>query len=256
MIALQKRHHANQTEAAQRCREGTGPAAPWDGPSLWAAGTSASRGVVLLFNPSPLLSGATSAAIDPNGRVVAVKYDLSGSRIAVASVYALEGAHAFHPRQPAACPAGWYPPCLGGGTGTVWPMTRSLGVSQAPVRQAFSTACCRCSKLWGCGMRSAPCTPKQGSSPTQPPQAHHQPKLTDDLSQTACFQMSAQLQSQTSGPLTIMRSLCQSPPLLHPHLARRVGKATQHRHTPFFVFFLGRDRYSLHKCNDKNLEEI
>ena len=68
--------------------EGAGPTAPWDGPSFWAAGTSASRGVALLFKPSPLLSGATSAAVDPNGRFVAVKCDLSGSQITVASVYA------------------------------------------------------------------------------------------------------------------------------------------------------------------------
>ena len=88
VIALQETHHANQTEAAQWCREGAGPTAPWDGPSFWATGTSASRGVALLFKPSPLLSRATSAAVDPNGRFVAVKCDLSGSQITIASVYA------------------------------------------------------------------------------------------------------------------------------------------------------------------------
>ena len=75
VIALQETHHANQTEAAQWCREGAGPTAPWDGPSFWATGTSASRGVALLFKPSPPLSGATSAAVDPNGRFVAVRCD-------------------------------------------------------------------------------------------------------------------------------------------------------------------------------------
>ena len=64
VIALQETHHATQTEAAQWCREGAGPTAPWNGPSFWAAGTSASRGVALLFKPCPLLSGATSAAVD------------------------------------------------------------------------------------------------------------------------------------------------------------------------------------------------
>ncbi|DBA85860.1 TPA: hypothetical protein ACH3X1_005409 [Trebouxia sp. C0004] len=60
-------------------REGAGPTAPWDGPSFWAAGALASRGVALLFKPSPLLSGATSAAVDPNGRFVAVKFAASKS---------------------------------------------------------------------------------------------------------------------------------------------------------------------------------
>ena len=75
-------------------------------------------------------------------------------------------------------------------------------------------------------MRSANCIPKQGSSPTQPPQALHQPGLTDGLSPTACFQISAQLQSQTLGPLTIMGS-CQSPQLLHSTWPGRMGNATQ-----------------------------
>ena len=88
VVTLQETHHANQIEAAQWCREGPGPTGPWDGPSFWAAGTTASRGAALLFKPSPLLSDATSAAVDPNGRFVAVTCDLSGSRITVASVYA------------------------------------------------------------------------------------------------------------------------------------------------------------------------
>ena len=186
VIALQETHHANQTEAAQWCREGAGPTAPWDGPSFWATGTSASRGVALLFKPSPLLSGATSAAVDPNGRFVAVRCDLSGSQITIASVYApverQERTPFFHSSLLPALPAGT-PLALGGVTGTVWPVIKtSLGASQAPVKLAFSMACCPCSRHWGCRMRSANCIPKQGSSPTQPPQALHQPGLTDGLS--------------------------------------------------------------------------
>ena len=49
VIALQETHHAAQAEAAHWCREGPGLTAPWDGPSCWAAGTSAIRGVALLF---------------------------------------------------------------------------------------------------------------------------------------------------------------------------------------------------------------
>ena len=112
-----KKNHANQTEAAQWCREGAGPTAPWDGPSFWATGTSASRGVALLFKPSPLLSRATSAAVDPNGRFVAVKCDLSGSQITIASVYApverQERTPFFHSSLLPALPAGT-PLALGG----------------------------------------------------------------------------------------------------------------------------------------------
>ena len=132
-----------------------------------------------------------------------------------------------HLSSTAACclPSRPVPPLPWGGTGIVWPVIKtSLGASQAPVKLAFSMACCPCSRHWGCRMRSANCIPKQGSSPTQPPQALHQPGLTDGLSPTACFQISAQLQSQTLGPLIIMGSLCQSPQLLHPHVARAYGQ--------------------------------
>ena len=36
VIALQETHHATQAEAAQWCREGAGPTAPWDGPSFFS----------------------------------------------------------------------------------------------------------------------------------------------------------------------------------------------------------------------------
>ena len=61
VVALQQTHHAGQAEATQWCREGAGPTAPWDGPSVWASGTSASRGVALLFKASPLLLGTNPA---------------------------------------------------------------------------------------------------------------------------------------------------------------------------------------------------
>ena len=88
VVALQETHHASQAEAAQWCREGAGPTAPWDGPSFWASGTSASRGVALLFKASPLLSSITPAAVDPNGRFVAAQGNLCGCQITLASVYA------------------------------------------------------------------------------------------------------------------------------------------------------------------------
>jgi len=88
VIALQETHHATQAEAAQWCREGAGPTAPWDGPSFWAAGTSASRGVALLFKACPLLSGVSAYAADPCGRYVAAQGSLSGGHVTMASVYA------------------------------------------------------------------------------------------------------------------------------------------------------------------------
>ena len=88
VIALQETHHATQAEAAQWCREGSSPTAPWDGPSFWAAGTSASRGVALLFKACPLLSGVSAYSADPCGRFVAAQGNLSGNSVTMASVYA------------------------------------------------------------------------------------------------------------------------------------------------------------------------
>ena len=88
VIALQETHHATSAEAAQWCREGAGPTAPWDGPSFWAAGTSASRGVALLFKACSLLTAVTSVHSDPNGRFLIVQADLSSKQVSIASVYA------------------------------------------------------------------------------------------------------------------------------------------------------------------------
>ena len=88
VIALQETHHASQAEATQWCREGAGPTAPWDGPSFWAAGTTSSRGVALLFKATSLLSSVSAAAVDPHGRFVAAQCDLCGGQVTLASVYA------------------------------------------------------------------------------------------------------------------------------------------------------------------------
>jgi len=146
VIALQETHHATQAEAAHWCREGAGPTAPWDGPSFWAAGTSASRGVALLFKACPLLSGVSAYAADPCGRYVAAQGSLSGGHVTMASVYA--------------------------------PVERQERV----------------------------------------------PELTDGLSATACFQMSAQFQSQISSCQTIMgwQSRCHLP--MHPPAAQGFGQ--------------------------------
>ncbi len=74
--------------SASWCRKGAGPTAPWDGPSLWAAGTSASRGVALLFKACPLLSGVSAYAADPGGSFTAAQGNLSGSHVTMVSMYA------------------------------------------------------------------------------------------------------------------------------------------------------------------------
>ena len=56
--------------------------------SFWAAGTSASRGVALLFKACPLLSDVSAYAADPCGRFIAAQGTLSGSHVTMASVYA------------------------------------------------------------------------------------------------------------------------------------------------------------------------
>ena len=169
VIALQETHHATQTEAAQWCGERAGPTGPWNGPSFWAAGTSVIRDVALLLKPCPLLTGATSATVDPHGRFAAVQCDLSGSPITVASVYApverQERVPFFQGSLLPALPAG-KPPCLGGGG---WncvandiiggqPGTRQFGFHQGllPLQQAL-------------GLQDA-FRHLQGGSPTQPPQ--------------------------------------------------------------------------------------
>ena len=227
VVALQETHHANR----QRLRNGVGRGRAQPPPGMAPPFGLPARQQVevwpLLFKPNPLLSGPILAAIDPNGRFVAIKCDLSGNQITIASVYApaerQERTPFFQGSLLPALPAGT-PLALGGDWNCVANDQDSLGVSQAPVRLAFSMACCLCSKLWGCRMHSGTCIPQQGSSLTQPPQARHQPESTDGLSLTACFRMSTQLQFQTSSPLTIMGSLYQSLLLLHPHVAQAFGQ--------------------------------
>ncbi len=81
---------------------------------------------------------------------------------------------------------------------------------------ASSRVYCPPSKPWACRMPLGACIRKQGNSRIQLPTMHPQPELTDGLSTTACFQMSAQLQSQISSFQTIMgwQSQCHLP--MHP----------------------------------------
>ena len=227
VVALQETHHASQAEAAQWCREGAGPTAPWDGPSFWASGTSASRGVALLFKASPLLSSITPAVVDPNGRFVAAQGNLCGCQITLASVDApverQERAPFFQHSLMPALPAGT-PLALGGDWNCVAGDQDLVGDSQAPASQISTLDCCPCSRHWGCWMLFGTYTPKLASLPTQPPQAHPQPELTCGLSVTAWSQLSAQQQSRTFSQLTIMGSLCHSHQLQHLHACLACGQ--------------------------------
>ena len=102
---------------------------------------------------------------------------------------------------------------------------------------------------WACRMPSGACNRKQGNSRIQLPTMHPQPELTDGLSATACFQMSAQLQSQISSCQTIMgwQSRCHLP--MHPPAAQGFGQCLLPSFpTLFFLFFFFLwESYSFHK---------
>ena len=108
VVALQETHHANQTEAnqteaAQWCREGAGPTAPWDGPSFWAAGTSASRGVALAFQAQSTAVRAHLSCYGPQWQICC--HQMRSQRkpdyncISLCSCRKAR-AHTFLPRQP------------------------------------------------------------------------------------------------------------------------------------------------------------
>ena len=180
VVAVQVTHHAGQAEATEWCKERAGPTAPWDGPSFWASGTSASRGVALLFKASPQVSLVSLSVlcrrrmdISPvtqkrkkkrplpscqayirllhNGRFIAAQGNLCGCQIMLASVYApverQERAPFFQHSLMPALPAGT-PLALGTGA---WLLNRTwFGDSQAAANQISTLACCPCNRQWGC----------------------------------------------------------------------------------------------------------
>ena len=73
-------------------------------------------------------------------------------------------------------------------------------------------------------MPSGACIRKRGSSRIQLPTMHPQPELTDGLSATACFQVSAQPQSQISSCQTIMGWQLQCHLSMHPPAAQGFGQ--------------------------------
>ena len=53
IIVLQETHHTSSEQGIQWTREGAGKGRPWPGSCFWAEGTSASRGVAILFKDKP-----------------------------------------------------------------------------------------------------------------------------------------------------------------------------------------------------------
>jgi exonuclease III len=87
VLFLQETHHASDEVAKQWLRDGAGAGLPWAGLSVWAAGTSASRGVAVLVRPQPLLSLRLVRA-DSAGRFVGALLTLAETSYLVYSVYA------------------------------------------------------------------------------------------------------------------------------------------------------------------------
>ncbi len=125
------------------------PTAPWDGPLFWAAGTSASRVVALLFKACPLLSEVSAYAGDPCGRFIAAQGTLNGSHVTMASVYApverQEQAPFFQQSLLPAMPVGT-PLLLGGDWNCVAEDLDLVGAQPGTRQQASNQAFCLSSK--------------------------------------------------------------------------------------------------------------
>lgn len=88
VIALQETHHVSSSEGEDWAASGAGPLLAWPGTSFWCHGTSASRGVALLFKNSCQAQNLSVRSQDPAGRVLAVDFTLCEADFTVVSVYA------------------------------------------------------------------------------------------------------------------------------------------------------------------------
>ena len=76
-ILPQETHHGSEKQTLQWTKEGAGKEKPWLGTSFWLEGTSASRGVAVLFNDKPDLAGMTEATpetVRGTGRILRVDF--------------------------------------------------------------------------------------------------------------------------------------------------------------------------------------
>ena len=88
VVALQETHHVSDAEGESWAAAGAGPLHPWPGVSFWSHGTSASRGVALLFKHACLASEAALRSRDESGRCIVVDFMMNEVSCSAASVYA------------------------------------------------------------------------------------------------------------------------------------------------------------------------
>ena len=88
IVALQETHHTSSDEGKAWAASGVGSQLAWPGVSFWSHGTSASRGVALLFRDACMAEEICLRAQGPDGRLLVVDFSLEGEPFTVASVYA------------------------------------------------------------------------------------------------------------------------------------------------------------------------
>jgi exonuclease III len=88
VLLLQETHCASDEVECRWVEGGAGPGLPCGGPSAWAHGSAASRGVALLVHPALGLERFDIVHQDPDGRVVGAHLTLGGHSYLVYSVYA------------------------------------------------------------------------------------------------------------------------------------------------------------------------
>ena len=91
VILLQETHHQSAEQGLQWTKEGAGKERPWPGTSFWAEGTTASRGVAVLFKDKPELADMvefTPPAIQHDGRILRVDFQWQQKPLTVVGVYA------------------------------------------------------------------------------------------------------------------------------------------------------------------------
>jgi len=89
VMFLQETHHASQQAADVWVQEGAGPGLPFRGASVWAAGTSSSRGAAVLVGHHLRAEAFQSVHVCPKGRIAGALLSLpGGNTFLLYSVYA------------------------------------------------------------------------------------------------------------------------------------------------------------------------
>ena len=88
VVALQETHHINSDEGEAWAASRVGSVLAWPGVSFWSHGTSASRGVALLFKEGCIAEGICLRASSLDGHLIVVDFSIMGEQFSVASVYA------------------------------------------------------------------------------------------------------------------------------------------------------------------------